>query len=408
MDDETRCVTKAKVSFQGYDSLAVPVCRASTIPFPDAEAYATRFERGEDSYTYGLYGTPTHRFLERKITELEQGARTVLTPSGQAAVALAMLSVLKAGDRVLIPDSVYPPVRGFADHELRRIGVRPAFYDPSDTAALEAALDEATRLVWVESPGSTTMEVQDLPRIVALARRRGILVGCDNTWATPLYCKPLAHGADIVVEALSKYLSGHSDVLMGSITVRNPEFGASLKETLGRIGIGVSPDDCSLVLRGLETLAVRLERSARLGEALARWIAGQPMVERVLHPALEDFPGHALWRRDFAGASGVFGIVLKAEAVPHVPASLDLLETIVIGASWGGTKSLLAPMTVKEFRTAKPWNGPDPVLRLSVGLESEASLKHDLESFFSAVSERAGGGRTRVDGQSFADWSGGT
>lgn len=388
MDDETICVTKPAVAFNGFDSLAVPVCRASTIPFSDADAYSTRFTRGEDGYVYGLYGTPTHRYLEKKITALERGQRTVLVPSGQAAVALAMLSVLESGDGVLIPDTVYPPVRDFAERDLRRVGIRPHFYDPQDPDALAALVTRETRLVWVESPGSTTMEFQDVSRIVEIAHDKNALVGCDNTWATPLLFKPLAHGADLSVEALSKYMAGHSDVLMGSITVRDPGLGSRIKATLGRLGIGVSPDDCYLVLRGLETLGVRLKRSGEVAYALARCVADQPLVERVLHPALETCPGQEIWNRDFEGASGVFSVVLKAEAVPHVHTALDALDTFVIGASWGGTKSLIVPMTIRQHRTAVPWAGPDLVLRLSIGLESEALLKQDLERFFNVLAGR--------------------
>jgi len=282
IDDDTLCVKKAQVSFFGYDSLAVPVCRASTIPYSDAKSFASRFERDVDGYTYGLYGTPTHRFLEKKITELEQGRRTLLFPSGQAAITLAMLSVLKSGDKVLIPDCVYPPVRDFANNELKRINVDPIFYDPCDLRTLESIIDDQTQLVWIESPGSTTMEIQDVRRIVKMSHAKGALVGCDNTWATPILFKPLLFGADIVVEALSKYLSGHSDILMGSVTVMDPDLGLKLKAALGRMGIGTSPDDCSLVLRGIETLPVRLERAAKTAKSLACWIANQRITKKVL------------------------------------------------------------------------------------------------------------------------------
>ncbi len=388
IDDDTLCVKKAQVSFFGYDSLAVPVCRASTIPYSDAKSFASRFERDVDGYTYGLYGTPTHRFLEKKITELEQGRRTLLFPSGQAAITLAMLSVLKSGDKVLIPDCVYPPVRDFANNELKRINVDPIFYDPCDLRTLESIIDDQTQLVWIESPGSTTMEIQDVRRIVKMSHAKGALVGCDNTWATPILFKPLLFGADIVVEALSKYLSGHSDILMGSVTVMDPDLGLKLKAALGRMGIGTSPDDCSLVLRGIETLPVRLERAAKTAKSLACWIANQRITKKVLHPALNDCPGHDLWKRDFKGASGVFSVILNAEAVPHVQAALDVLKTFSIGASWGGTKSLIAPMTVNAFRSAKPWIGPDMVLRISAGMESEESLINDLELFFEKIVER--------------------
>lgn len=385
MDDETICVTKPTIAFDGYDSLAAPTCRASTIPFADADAYASRLDRGDDGYVYGLYGTPTHRYLESKICALERGHRTLLVPSGQAAAALVMLSVLEAGQSVLIPDTAYPPVRDFAVRDLNRIGVQAAFYDPTDLDTLSELITSDTGLVWVESPGSTTMEFQDVARIVEIAGAKDVLVGCDNTWATPLLFKPLEHGADISAEALSKYIGGHSDLLMGSISVRDPRLGSRIKATLGRLGIGVSPDDCYLVLRGLETLGVRLKRAGDVAQVMAEWIAQQPLVERVLHPMFQDCPGHEVWRRDYTAASGVFSVLLREEAVSHVYSAMNSLETFVIGASWGGTKSLLVPMPISQHRTVVPWEGPDLVLRLSIGLESENLLKQDLERFFGTI-----------------------
>jgi cystathionine beta-lyase len=383
--DWTQCAITPAVSHDGFASLGVAVHRASTIPFENAHAYATRRERGSEGYSYGLYGTPTTRTLERKITALEQGHRTLLAPSGQGAITAVMLGTLKTGDQVLLPDTVYPPVRDFADRDLARLGIRVAYYDPMDTADLAERMDDSVRLVWVESPGSTTMEVQDLPRIAALAHARGALVGCDNTWATPLNCKPLAHGADIVVEGLTKYFSGHSDVIMGSITVRDGALGDALRAFLGRLGLGVSADDAALVLRGLETMALRLAYNARVAAALIDDIGRRPEVARVLYPALPDSPGHDVWRRDFQGASGVFSVVFTPEATPHVAAALDALRIFVIGASWGGTRSLVAPMPVRAHRTVRAWSGDDMVLRISIGIEGEADLANDLNEFFEAL-----------------------
>ncbi len=250
MKDLTRCVVTPKVDTEGFVALGAGVYRASTIVFENAEAYANRGKRGPDGYSYGLYGTPTTRTLEAKLTVLEQGVRTFLLPSGQAANAIAMLPFLRAGDGVLLADSVYPPVRDFANTDLARFGVEVGYYDPADPSDLEARLNDRTKIVWCESPGSTTMEVQDLPRIADIAHRYGALLGCDNTWATPLNYKPLSLGADIVTEGLTKYISGHSDVLLGSLTVRDEQLTAPIRSTLGRLGICVSPDDASLVLRG--------------------------------------------------------------------------------------------------------------------------------------------------------------
>lgn len=390
MRNETKCLTIPTVSLEGYDSLTVPVYRASTIRYPDASSFAARFERDTDGYTYGLYGTPTHRYLEYKITELEGGARTILAPSGQAAITNTLLALLHAGETVLIPDTVYGPVRDFAQNELRALGIRAVFYDPCDLKALASLLDDQTRLVWVESPGSVTMEVQDLPAIVEMAHAKGALVGCDNTWASPLNCRPLDLGADIVVEALSKHFCGHSDVLMGSVTLRDPGLGQRLKAAFGRIGIGVSPDDCVLVLRGIETLAVRLKRAAMTARAIADWLERHPLVEKVYFPALPGSPGHEIWKRDFAGSCGVLTFSLVNSVNAGIIKALDALKLISIGASWGGTKSLIAPTSLRDLRTVKPWIGPDYLLRLSIGLEHPDDIREDLELFFSSLEATAG------------------
>lgn len=389
MNDQTQCVLSPAVETEGFDSLSVPVYRASTIPFPNAESYETRHLRGDESYSYGLSGTPTTRTLERKITALEQGVRTFLTPSGQAAISISILSFIKAGDRILIADSVYPPLRDFAEQDLTKLGVDVVFYDPTSPEDVERLICDKTRLVWVESPGSTTMELQDVARVSEIAHRQGSLVGCDNTWATPLNFKPLTHGADIVVEALTKYFSGHSDVLMGSITVRDSDVARAIKGTLTRLGVGVSPDDCSLVLRGMETMAVRLDHAARVASELVDWIADQPTVAQILYPPLPTSPGHDLWRRDFSGASAVFSVVFTPEAVPHVYAALDTLKIFAIGASWGGTRSLMAPMAIKRNRTVRPWAGDDLVLRISIGLEAVSDLRNDLSRFFGYLTSQS-------------------
>lgn len=386
MDDTTRCVHQPEIPTEGFASLNVGTHRASTIVFDDGEAYARRKERGPDGYSYGLAGTPTSRTLEAQITALEGGLRTVLTPSGLSAVTIAMLSILRPGDSVLIPDTVYPPVRDFAGEHLTVFGIKPTFYDPLIGAGIGDLVDSRVKLVWVESPGSTTMEIQDLPAIAGAAHARGALVGCDNSWATPLLFKPLAHGADLSVEAVTKYMGGHSDLLMGSITVRDPDLLRRVRGTVRHLGVGVSPDDCSLALRGIQTLAVRLKHSGEVASELAQELSRRAEVERVLHPALPDCPGHDLWRRDFAGASGVFSVVLKPRYADAVANALAALRLFRIGASWGGTHSLVAPMPVRSSRTVTGWHGAEPVLRVSVGLESPGELRADLERFFEALS----------------------
>lgn len=384
-DDVTRCVHRPEVPIDGFASLAAPVTRATTIPFPSGEAYALRKQRGPDGYSYGLAGTPITRVLEAQVAALEGAARAVLTPSGLSAVTLAMLACLRPGNRVLIPDAVYPPVRDFAAGHLVPFGVAVTYYDPMLGAGIAGLMDERTRLVWVESPGSSTFEVQDLPTIAAAAHARGALVGCDNSWATPLLHKPLQLGADLVVEALTKFVAGHSDVFMGSIAARDPDLHERLRATVNVLGIGVSPDDCALVLRGIETLPVRLERSAATAHRLMGWLADRPEIERVLHPSIPGTPGHDQWRRDFRGGTGVFGVTFRAPYAMQVTPALSALRVFAIGASWGGTRSLVAPMPISPFRSATRWTGPEPVLRISAGMEDPGTLQTDLEAFLAAL-----------------------
>ncbi|PTX00017.1 trans-sulfuration enzyme family protein [Pararhodobacter aggregans] len=384
MKDATRCIIHPAVSTEGFDSLAVPVHRASTILFKDAAAYAARTQRDLDGYSYGLHGTPTTRTLEAQLTALEGGLRTVLVPSGQAALAMVLLTVLMPGDCVLIPDTAYPPLTGLCRHYLEPRGVAWRIY-PADGAGLEAMIDPSVKLIWMESPGSTTMEVQDVPAIVALARRHGVLTGIDNTWATPLLFKPLAHGVDFSMQALSKYVGGHSDLLLGSITVSDLDLRRRLRDTMRMLGLGVSPDDAALALRGLETMAVRLAHVGRVGLDFARRLQGMPGTGEILHPALPGAPGHALWQRDFKGASGLFSVVLDEAAEPRLEAALNRLKTFRIGSSWGGTRSLIAPMSVKSNRIFPHPRNDRTILRICIGLEDPADLWADLEALFAAL-----------------------
>ncbi|WP_306224369.1 trans-sulfuration enzyme family protein [Bosea beijingensis] len=385
MHDLTLCVHHPAVSHEGFASLAVPTHRASTIVYEDAESFARRKQRGPDGYSYGLQGTPTTRTLEAQITALHGGARTVLAPSGQGAVALVMLAVLVPGDRVLIPDTVYPPVRDFCINYLVPRGITFTAYDPLIGDGIASVIDDQTRLVWVESPGSGTMEVQDLAAISRVAKARGILVGCDNTWASPLLFKPLAHGADFVVEALTKYVGGHSDLLLGSVTVSDLGLRLKLKDTLRLLGIGVSPDEVSLALRGIETMGLRIAHTGRIAEEFARRLSNRSSVERVLHPALPSCPGHEVFKRDFKGGSAVFSIVLNPGAERRLDAGLSALKVFALGASWGGTRSLIAPMAIKEGRTATVWASEGTVLRISIGLEDPDELWSDLERLLDAL-----------------------
>lgn len=385
MRDLTRCVRHPAVSHRGFASLAVSTHRASTIVFDDALSFTERWTRGFDGYTYGLHGTPTTRTLEAQLSELHGGARTVLLPSGQAAITFAMLPFLKPGDHLLIPDHVYGPVRQFCHEYLMPRGIEHTVYDPMIGAGIGDVMTERTKLVWIESPGSVTFAVQDTPAIILAAKAKGALVGCDNTWATPLLFKPLAHGADFAVEALSKYAGGHSDVLLGSITVADIELRRQIKQVLHEVGVAVSPDEVSLALRGIETMGVRIAHVGRIAQAFAERMQRFAPVEKVFHPALPSCPGHLFWKRDFMGSSGVFSVLLKPGVEERLGAALRALKLFAIGASWGGTRSLIAPLSVKADRTAVTWPHEGPILRISVGLEDPDDLWNDLECMLRSV-----------------------
>jgi cystathionine beta-lyase len=368
---------------EGFESLCTPVYRGSTVLFPNVGAANEQWDQYEAGYTYGLYGTPTALELATRICELENGHRTILAPGGQAAISLINLSFLKAGDHVLIPESIYGPNRKFANHVLRRFGVDLTYYPPTIGAGIASHLRPNTRLLWCESPGSITMEVQDVPAMAEAAHKAGALVVLDNTWAAGVYFDALAHGVDITMQALTKYIGGHSDLLLGSITVNNPEFYDKLGETHQLIGCAVSPDDCSLALRGMKTLAVRLSAIEKSALALAQWLSTRPEIELVLHPALPSCPGHEFWERDFIGSSGVFSIVFKRSfSKQQVMAFADALELFKIGYSWGGVTSLVMAY---DFQTNKRPDYGSRIVRLNIGLESVEDLRNDLAQAFDAL-----------------------
>ena len=357
-----------------------PVVHASTVLFESVDDMFGLRQR----YVYGRRGTPTSDALEAAIVELEGAAGSVLCPSGLSAATLAILACVKSGDTILIVDSVYGPVRHFADTVLKRMGVSVAYYDPAIGADIGRLFDEKTTLVYCETPGSLTFEMQDVPAIAAVAHERGARVVVDNTWATPLHFKPLAHGADVAVVAGTKYIAGHSDVMIGTVAANEPTWNL-VKETHGTLGLAVGPDDIYLALRGLRTMGVRLERQSASGLAVARWLAGRPEVARVLHPALPGDPGHDLWRRDMTGASGLFGFVLAGWSETDAKTLIDGLQLFGIGASWGGYESLAILAKVRHIRTAVPWEADGPLVRLHIGLEDPADLIADLERSFDTV-----------------------
>ena len=393
MDWRTRLLQAAgALPGKGFASLVSPVERGSTVVFPDAASVREGNRPERDGWTYGLYGTPTTAELAARICAMEGGAGTLLVPSGQAAIALVNLALLKAGDHVLLPESAYGPSQRMAREMLPGMGVEASFYDPLAGAEISKLLRERTRLVWCESPGSVTMEVQDVPAIVRAAHTRGARVAVDNTWAAGVLFDALAAGADVTMQALTKYVGGHSDVLMGSVTAKVEAVLDRMAWARQMLGMAVSPDDCSLLLRGLKTMAVRMEAQERGGLEVARWLAGRPEVERVLHPALPGCPGHDLWVRDFTGSCGLFSFVFR-EGVSFAAtrAFADGLQLFRQGYSWGGVESLVLNYDLRGMSGARSGYGYR-VVRLHVGLESPADLIADVEQSLAAIAKTLAGG----------------
>jgi cysteine-S-conjugate beta-lyase len=369
---------------QAFHGLASPVYRASTVLFDNAQAYSKRHE--ERGWTYGTIGTPTTALLEQQVNRVEGGVDTCLAASGLGAVTLAYLALLNTGDHVLVPDNVYDPSRNFAKGFCQRMGIEHSFYDPMDLAALPALFKPNTKLVWVETPGSNTFEVSDLPAIAALAHARGARVAVDNTYSGGVYLKALALGADVSVQALTKYHGGHGDLVLGSVTSATAALARQVRSTREALGISVSGDDCYLVLRGMQTMHLRLAHVQAGAYALAQWLKQQPQVEQVLHPALPDCPGHTIWQRDFTGASSVFGFVLRAgTTAAQADAWVDALQLFRIGASWGGTTSLALHMSPHKTRSLPPWPQERQLIRLNVGLEHVDDLIADAAQAFQQV-----------------------
>jgi cysteine-S-conjugate beta-lyase len=379
----TKLVTAGRdpASFHGF--VNPPVYHASTVLYPNAEDFLAHRSR----YQYGRRGTPTTEALESALQELEgpQCAGVSLVPSGLAAISTAFLAVVRSGDHVLVTDSAYGPTRNFCEQVLTRLGVTTTYYDPTISGADIAPLFRPnTRLVYLESPGSLSFEMQDVAGIAKTAHAKDALVLMDNTWATPLYYRPLDHGVDLAIQAGTKYIGGHSDVMLGTISA-NAATLTDLKQTVRLTGLHEAPDDTYLGLRGLRTLGIRLDRHYASGVAVARWLEQRPEVLRMLHPALPSHPGHAIWKRDFSGASGLFSMVLKPVPRPAYFAFLDTLELFGIGASWGGYESLAIPFDCGPLRSATKWEPGGPTVRFHIGLEAVEDLIADLERGFAAL-----------------------
>jgi cystathionine beta-lyase len=358
-----------------------PVYRASTVLFPDVETFSAPDKPLKGGTFYGRFGTPTQAALREALLALEGGHDCMLASSGLAAITAAVLSRVGAGDHVLMPDTVYGPTRGFCQRFLRRFQVETSYYDPTIGGEIAGLMRPETKVVFVEAPGSYTFEMQDIPAIAEVAHQGGAAVIMDNTWATPFFFRPLDYGVDISVQALTKYVVGHSDVMLGS-AVANEEHWPDLWDIYWKLGYSVSPDDSYLALRGLRTLSVRLARHQETGLKLARWLAARPEVERVLHPGLPEDPGHAIWQRDFSGSSGLFGLVLKPVSSEAQAAMLDHMQHFGLGYSWGGYESLLVPTNIGKLRSATEWPAHGRTWRLHAGLEDPDDLIADLEAGF--------------------------
>jgi cystathionine beta-lyase len=366
-----------------------PVYRVSTVVFDSVAAMQKGAHRPFDSMRYGRHGTPTSFAFEEAVSALQGGHRSIATCSGQAAIASTLAALLHQGDHALIADSVYDPTRRYCTDQLARCGIDITFYDPLIGAGIDALMRDNTRLVFTESPGSLTFEIQDIPAIAAIAQARGAALVMDNTWATPLFFDAFAKGVDITVQSATKYLAGHSDAMLGVITCRSEAHWQLIKSAIAISGVAPGSEEVYLGLRGIRTLAVRLRRHQESGLKVARWLHSRPEVARVLHPALPDDPGHPLWRRDFTGACGLFAMELRPCPPAAVTAMVDCLRYFGLGYSWGGYESLILP-TDHIHRTATGWKTDGPVLRLHIGLEDTDDLIADLAAGFARLTGAGG------------------
>jgi cysteine-S-conjugate beta-lyase len=379
---ETRLVTAGRDTKAQKGFVNPPVFHGSTVLYPTAEdLHAHRSE-----FQYGRHGTPTTRALQHVLMALEgpQCAGVGLAPSGLSAISTTLLAVAKAGDHILVCDNAYRPTRNFCNGLLARYGVETGYFAPLIGGAIEKMFRPNTRAVVIEAPGSQTFEMPDIPAIAAAAHARGALVIDDNTWATPLYHRSLELGVDISMQAGTKYIGGHSDIMFGTISA-NAKAWPIIAENIRLLGVCAGPDDVYLALRGIRTLSVRLAQHHRSGLEMARWLEARPEVLKVLHPGLESDPGHAIWKRDFTGASGLFSIVLKPKPQTAVDAMLNSLTLFGMGFSWGGFESLAIPFDCATYRTATTWAPGGPTLRLHIGLENTDDLKADLDRGFAVL-----------------------
>lgn len=379
--EKTRLALAGRDPSDSYGFVNPPIVRGSTVIYPNTEDFLVRKAR----YSYGTSGSPTIDALLAAVNTMEGGAGVLACSSGLLACTLPTLAFLRSGDHFLVTDSVYHPMRNFCERMLPRYGVEVTYYDPLIGAGIVELFRPNTRAIWTESPGSQTLEVQDIPAIVTAAHARDIMVMMDNTWATPLFFDAHAFGVDISVQAGTKYYAGHSDVMIGTVSARTPELYAQLKLTWDALGVIIAAEDAYLTLRGIRTLAVRLKEQQPAGLEMANWLAERPEVARVIHPALPTDPGHALWKRDFTGACSLFSIELEPVSMKAVAAMLDGLTLFGMGASWGGYESLVLPFDCKRYRTATKPGFKGPTIRFHIGLEDLEDLKEDLDAGFARL-----------------------
>lgn len=363
---------------QSAGTVNTPVFRTSTVVFPDLESYETRAPDDYKRMRYGIYGTPTTFAFEEAVARMEGGYQAVAVPSGLAAITVALSAFVNTGDHLLMTDSAYAPTRIFCENHLRKNGVDVEYYNPLIGAGIARLLRHETRAVFCEAPGSLTFEMQDIPAIAAAAHARSIPVLADTTWGTPYFFRSFERGVDVSIHAATKYIAGHSDVMMGVI-VTNETCWLPVRRTAAEYGFCVSPDDCYLALRGFRTIGVRMKQQMANALTVARWLQARPEVLRVLYPALEDDPGHAIWKRDFDGAASLFGVILRPLDRTRVAAFVNSLKLFGIGSSWGGYESLVTAPQPEKVRTATHWNPGGPTIRFHIGLEDPADLIADLE-----------------------------
>ncbi len=382
MKDNTKLIAAGRPHQRYAHPVNTPVERASTILFPTYDDYL----EGAKTINYGRLGTSSHRALEEAVTALEGGFETRLAPSGLQACNAALLAFVAAGDHILMTDAAYDPTRKFCDNFLKRFGVETTFYSPTASKEeITALMRPNTKVIFAEPPGSLTFEVQDIPALAETAHAGGAALIVDNTWSGGYFCKPIALGADVSVQAATKYIVGHADCLIGTITSADEQTAKKIYYALLQLGSNVSADDAYLALRGLRTLSTRLKRHEENALALAKWLSKRSEVERVIHPAFKSCPGHAVWKRDFSGSSGLFGAVLKPAPLAALKAYFNALKLFGIGFSWGGFESLCVHVHPERYRSATQWNAEGPVLRFHAGLEDIEDLKNDIENAFTAM-----------------------